>query len=264
MTTVFNVAVSGSCAFADAAAIEVMTKTMHEVCEVRIVALVEEVSGQRARATKRKQCRCTRGRIARDDERPVVNAFENRSAHHFTRRSCCGDLAAIQQNNRARKTREKIELVTHNENSEAIACQRVEQLEQGHLVRHVEKRRGLIENERTAFLSESASDANTLPLAARELISATIDEFRNTSAIQCALHCRAILDRWTFPKSQSRKPSERNVFVDTHWKCRFFALRSNCYASCELPLRDACDVIPVETNHSPEERLSSQQRANER
>src|SRR5437016_2079659 len=101
--------------------------------------------------------------------------------------------------------------MAHDENGESIACEGVEQLEQRHLVRHVEKRRRLIEDECTALLSKCAGNANTLPLATRKLIGAPVGKFRHAGSTQRALDCRAIFDRWTLPESEAGKSSERNV-----------------------------------------------------
>ena len=57
-----------------------------------------------------------------------------------------------------------------------LASESRHELEDGHLVCHVEEGRGLVEHQGVATLRQRARDANTLPLAPRQLVGRSIHE----------------------------------------------------------------------------------------
>src|SRR6266700_5795466 len=130
----------------------------------RMFLLIESTSA------KRNEGRRSDGGIARDDERPLVDAFERVGLHHAVGRTGGGNGAAVQQDELIGETSDEIELVTDQEDGFAATGQGVKELEDGHLVRDVEKRGRLSEHERVAALSESARQSDTLPLAARQRV----------------------------------------------------------------------------------------------
>jgi hypothetical protein len=83
----------------------------------------------------------------------------------------------IQQHDLIREARDEIQLVTDEEHCHAFGCQRMQQLEQLHLVRQVQKGRWLIEHERAGLLCQCSRDPRPLPLTARQLVGATTGEF---------------------------------------------------------------------------------------
>jgi len=122
-------------------------------------------------------------RIAADDERPLVNFLEQRGLHYILRTSRGGHATAMQKHYARRKTSDEIQLVTDEQHRDSILRQRMNELEQGHLVREIEERRGLVENQSPRFLRKRARDPHTLPLATRECVGVTIAELCNLRTI---------------------------------------------------------------------------------
>src|SRR5689334_19083105 len=122
------------------------------------------------------QCRCANRWISRDDNGPAVNRLETLSLHDVGGTSAHSDFAVIEENDGVRKTRQQIELVTHQQHCQSAARQRREQLENRHLVSDVEESRWLIEHQRRRPLRECAGNPNALPFATGKRVSGSISE----------------------------------------------------------------------------------------
>src|SRR3990172_3350913 len=110
------------------------------------------------------------GRVPGDDEGPFVDALQLDAAHHRVRRTGRGERTAMEESDGRREARDEIELVAHEQHGAPLAGERVEELEDTHLVRDVEEGRGLVEHERVPALREGAREAYTLPLAPLEFV----------------------------------------------------------------------------------------------
>ncbi len=153
--------------------------------------------------------------------------------------------------------------MTDDENGESVAGERVEELEQRHLMRHVEKGRGLVEDKCPALLCQRARDPNPLPLAAGELVGAAIGELRHSGPVKASFDSFAVGDRRAFPEAEPRESAERNVFVDAHREGSFLTLRGDRHPTCQLALRNRSDVVSIYCDGAAEQSLPTKQCADE-
>src|SRR5689334_1741513 len=173
-------------------------------------------------------------RVARDDYRPPVNRFEPTRLHDVAGSSVYCDSAVIEEHNRMRKARDQIELMADQENRQAVACERCQQLEDRHLVRNVEESGRLIEHQRWRVLGERSGDSYTLPFPAGQLVGASVRQLLDSGLSQRLIDGLFIIKAWRAPQAEVRIPAESNVVADTHWERGVLTLRNNGH-----PLRES-------------------------
>ena len=93
------------------------------------------------------ECWCADGRIARDNEWPFVDSFEDVATHDIERSSRGGHHALGQKDYVIGEAGDEVQLVTHDENGSTAARQSGQKLEASHLVGDVEEGGGFIEDE---------------------------------------------------------------------------------------------------------------------
>src|SRR5678815_5159929 len=114
----------------------------------------------------------------------------------------------------------------------------MKQLEQRHLVREIEKRRWLIQNQSVRSLCESARDSHSLPFTTGKLVGASRGKFGHLRALHCRLDSGCVRSCRASPQAKLRIAPECDVFEDLHGKAELLALRCNRNATRNFLLRE--------------------------
>jgi hypothetical protein len=115
---------------------------------------------------KRDERRTAYSGIPAYDERPLIDFFKKRRLHHFIGAARSGNATVMKKHHCRCKSGDEIQLMAHEQHRHSILRERMNELEQRHLVRKIQKRRRLIENECARFLRQRARDSHTLPFTA--------------------------------------------------------------------------------------------------
>ena len=76
--------------------------------------------------------------------------------------------------------------MTDEEHRDSIRSELIQQLEGAHLVRDIEKGRGLVQDDNSCVLGECTRDSHSLPFAARQLIRPAIHQVRDPRSLNGA------------------------------------------------------------------------------
>src|SRR5690349_25106793 len=116
----------------------------------------------------------------------------------------------MKQNELIGEASDQIELVADQKHGLPRACQAVKELEDGHLVRDVEKRRRLVEHDCIAALRERARKTNALPLAARQRVDSSLTQRGDPRGLDRRIDRDSIGLCGGMPDAEVREPTKRD------------------------------------------------------
>ena len=161
------------------------------------------------------------------------------------------------------KARDEIELVTDQQHRAPFSRQRIEQFEDGHLMRDIEKCGRLIEHQQRSLLRQRARDAHSLPFAAGKFVGAPISRIGNTGPLDCTRYGTTIRSAHCAECRAMRMTSESDKLFDPQWQDRLFTLSDDGDQLGEIALRDIRNVGFTHEHRPRNERYAAQQGANE-
>src|SRR5436190_1731918 len=220
-------------------------------------------SGARTRAEGDERGRAD-GRIVRDDERPVVERFEQARLHDVGRGAFSRDATAMQQHHVVGEACDEVELMTHEQYRHAVRGKATQQLEDGHLVSDVEEGRRLVEHDRSPALGERAGETHALPLAAGELGDGAIEVRLDLGSGDGSGNGVRIDRSRRAPEPEMRIAPERDVVAHTERERRLLALRDDGDASCKRAAYVVAYGLFVDRDRALLERHLADERTNER
>src|SRR5919108_7016 len=165
-------------------------------------------------ASQWQQSRRTDRRIAGHDEWPLVHTLECRRLHNDVWCAGSDHASLMQEDHDVGKTRNEVQLMANDDHCSAGASERGEELEHGHLMADVEKRRRLVEHEGVASLCERTSNARALPLTAGERENVTRREIGDARIVHCPVDKRGVLSGRGAPGALMWVAAQCDVFVN--------------------------------------------------
>ena len=109
------------------------------------------------------------------------------------------DHSTVEQNDPIRETSGEVEMMSDDKAGEPGVDQLPDELEQLHLVAHVERRGRLIEHEGPGLLGQRARDPYPLPLTPRERVDRSLRQADDVAALERGPDRGAVLGTWGVP-----------------------------------------------------------------
>jgi hypothetical protein len=131
--------------------------------------------------------------------------------------------------------------------SEVQVVQEVEHLD---LVRYVEERRRLVEQQEVGLLGQRHSEPHPLPLAARQVVDGAVGEVQDVSGLEGGRHGVIVLGRPLPEPALVRIPAAADQVRHPDALGGPRRLRKQAHGQSDLPGRESVDRLAVE-EHAP-------------
>src|SRR5690606_38645774 len=196
---------------------------------------------------------------------PLVDGFQHGPVQDPSGRALGRGAAVREEEEAVGIAGGEVQRVRHKDDGHAVLRRECgEQLEDRHLVPHVEGRRRLVEDEDLGLLRECARDPGSLPLAARERRERPVREVEDVAATHRLFDRAAVRFAFAAPASEVRVPAHRDELADREGEDGLLALRHDADPPREFaaaprldrpaPEGDPAGIGPDRAEQEPEER----------